>query len=161
MPKAWDILAPVPKRREKKSIHPRRPHNNSLWYILIMVILALAFVFGGAKMNLFSSSLSGQTSPIPSPTVTSSPNVLSIKILNSSGRFEEATKIRDLLVQNGYKIKTIETSVNSYDQTLIYYNGGFEDDAAKIANILKDYGAKTQKFSQKSTYDIAIIIGGK
>ena len=166
MAKIWDILPPPPRPAPKNKKTTSRKRVLSLWYLVILVVFSFVFIFGGswAKLKYFDN--------VPSPTPLSSPSSavvktqgnLSIKILNSTGRFEEATKVKEILTKNGFNVSATETAVNTYDQTIIYYNPTSttaEKYALQIADLLKSYNAKTQKFSQSSNYDIAIIIGGK
>lgn len=167
MPKIWDILPPPPRPAPKTKKTVSRKRSLSLWYLVILVVFSFVFVFGGswAKLKYFDNSPS---SPAPSASQSSSTaktqGNLSIKILNSTGRFEEATKVKDILTKNGFNVVATETAVNTYDQTIVYYtpnSPSVEKYALEIADLLKSYNAKTQKFSQSSSYDIAIIIGGK
>jgi len=166
--KIWDILPPPPRPAPKSKKTTARKRTLSLWYLVILVVFSFVFVFGGswAKLKYFDNISS--TSPTPSPSQNSQASKtqenLSIKILNSTGRFEEATKVKDILINKGFNVSATETAVNTYDQTIVYYtsnNSSTEKYALEIADLLKSYNAKTQKFSQGSSYDIAIIIGGK
>lgn len=166
MSKIWDILPPPPRPAHKIKQTPSRRKSLSAWYLVILVILSFVFVFGGsyAKLKYFDTTPGQSPSPAQSATAVKNQENLTVKILNSTGRFEEATKVKDILTKNGFKIAATETAVNSYDQTIVYYSPDnllTEKYALEIADLLKGYNAKTQKFSQSSSYDIAIIIGGK
>ena len=168
MAKIWDILPPPPRPVPKTKKTSSRKRSLSLWYLVILVVFSFVFVFGGsyAKLKYFDNTPSSSPSPIQSTTATApkTQGNLSIKILNSTGRFEEATKVKDILTNKGFKVAATETAVNTYDQTIVYYtpnSSSAEKYALEIADLLKSYNAKTQKFSQSSSYDIAIIIGGK
>jgi len=167
MAKIWDILPPPPRPIPKSKKATSKRKSLSALYLLILVIFSFIFVFGGswAKIKFFDNSTTASVSPSPaksSITVKTQANI-SIKILNSTGRFEEATKVKDILTKNGFNVSSTETAVNTYNQTIIYYipnDATVEKYALQIADLLKSYKATTQKFSQSSSYDIAIIIGG-
>lgn len=168
MAKIWDILPPQPKKAPSPKKAATKRRTLSVWYLLILIIFSFVFVFGGswAKLKYFDSSPTKSASPSLSPTAetTKTKGNLSIKILNSTGKFEEMTKVRDVLTKNGFSVSSTETAVNTYDSTIVYYNpnsASIEKYAQEIAGLLSSYSAKTQKFSQSSSYDIAVIIGGK
>lgn len=168
MPKIWDILPPPPRPAPKTKNTTSRKKSLSLWYLVILVVFSFVFIFGGswAKLKYFDNTASFSPTPSLSQNspATKTQGNLAIKILNSTGRFEEATKVKDILTNKGFNVASTETAVNTYDQTIVYYSptsATAEKYALEIADLLKSYSAKTQQFSQSSSYDIAIIIGGK
>ena len=165
MAKIWDILPPPPRPVPKSKKATSKRKSLSALYLLILVIFSFLFVFGGswAKIKYFDNTPSSSPSPIQSVISTKTQGNMTIKILNSTGRFEEVSKVKDILIKNGFNVSSTETAVNTYNQTIVYYNpndSAVEKYASEIADLLKSYKATTQKFSQSSSYDIAIIIGG-
>ncbi len=159
MPRGWDIIG---VRREQKTASAptktRKKGNCSGMLLLIALFLGSLLFFG--KLSQGNVTL---PNPISSPkeNETAQDGTPSIEVLNGSGRFEELGKVSSILTKAGHKVSKQETSLNSYDKTLVYYGPGFEEEATAIAGSLTDYQAKTQPFSNKSNYDIAVIIGSR
>lgn len=167
MAKIWDILPPPPRPIPKSKKATSKRKSLSALYLLILVIFSFIFVFGGswAKIKYFDNPPGASVSPTPAKSnlIEKTQANISIKILNSTGRFEEATKVKDILTKNGFNVASTETAINTYNQTIVYYSpndSAVEKYALEITDLLKGYKATAQKFSQSSSYDIAIIIGG-
>ena len=155
MSKVWDILPPRPKIRRTPHTPKKRRKNNLPFLFFLIILGAIVFLFyglerPGAKIN---------SSPQAAPPAASSPQNPKIKILNGTGEKEDLTKAQNALKEAGFRIETTENALNLYDQTIIYYEEGYENEAQKIAEILGDYQAKIQKFTKITNYDLLIVIG--
>lgn len=155
MSKAWDILPPRPKIRKTPQTPKKRRKNNLPFLFFLIILGAIVFLFyglerPGAKIN---------SSPLTAAPATSSPQGPKIKILNGTGEKEDLTKAQNALEKAGFPIDSTENALNLYDQTIIYYEEGYENEAQNIAEILGAYEAKIQKFTKITNYDLLIVIG--
>lgn len=169
MGKAWDIIPPRPSPRKSSSVsHKKTSKRSSFFFVLLILILIGAFLYVAGKETLInvdgiatsSPQSPSKTEPVTSPTLKTKSNLL-IKILNGSGHSEETDNVQALLKESGFKISKIENALNLYDQTIVYYQADQEQSAKDIAEVLKKYQAKTQKFSQETAYDIIVVIGAR
>jgi len=160
MSKAWDIIGR--KRETKKptaAVKKRTQYNCVFWLFVVLVFLGSMFFFGKLSESNFTIAPVKTTTPQSSPDLTNS--VLLINIVNGSGRFEETDKVTKAVKTAGFEVTKTETSINSYDTTIVYYKSGLSPQANQIAAQLSVYKPKVQQFSQSSSYDIAVIIGSK
>lgn len=170
MSRVWDILPPrkKPTKHERKEAK-KRSKGLTLFLSLIFIII-VAFIYFGANQNISVKTPPVAGSPqniVPTPTpteaISSGPlkdkTNLTIKLLNGSGQAEELSTTYKLLEDAGFKAQQTENTLNLYDQTIIYYQPSQEKYALQIAEILKKYQAKVQKFSQEAPYDLIVVIG--
>lgn len=162
MSKAWDIVGIKRERKKPTTATKKRSQNTCIfWLFIILVFLASAFFFG--KLSEGNFTITPVKTAAPSSLNQTSPqnNGLLIEVLNGSGRFEETDKVTAAVKAAGFGITKTETSINSYDKTIIYYKSGLLPQANQIAAQLSVYKPTVQVFSQPSSYDIAIIIGSR
>ncbi|KKQ90861.1 MAG: hypothetical protein UT15_C0003G0036 [Berkelbacteria bacterium GW2011_GWA1_39_10] len=166
MARVWDILPPKKRKLTKfERKEEKRRRKIGPWLFFILMVGAIIFI-ASASGN-FVPPISSTSNPVPansSPTVETVPTTktkqnISIKILNGTGRFEETDRIKKIVSDLGYEVKTTESALNLYDQTTVYYQLPSEEFATEITDGLKDFKAKSQKFTQETKYDIVIVIG--
>lgn len=174
MGKVWDIIPPPRRPRKYKRLAQKKSSKKAVFFFGLLVIIFLGAFLYEATKNPFSNvdsvsnsivTSSPQETPA-SPEVAISPTAktkgnLILKLINGSGHSEEKTNVEALLIKNGFKIAKTENALNLYEQTIVYYQAPQEKYAKDIATILERYQAKIQKFSQETTYDIIIVIGGR
>lgn len=122
-----------------------------------MAIIIGVFISGGQSQPI---NLNQTSNPAPIATVASKTSP-TIKLLNGSGKIEEADRIKKLLAQNDITVTKTENALSIYPETIIYYQSADELRAQEIAKILQEYQARNQPFSQPSSYDLIIVIGGR
>ena len=168
MSKIWDISPPRKKARLTPTIRRERRSNIS-WLFFLSLIAAFFIVFFGVSkfpqsnpnQPQATATLNNSTSlSSTSPEVKTQTNI-SLKLLNGTGRFEETDRVKKLLSDSGFKVSLTENALNIYDQTIVYYQGQYENYANNLAQVLKTYNPKIQKFTQSTQYDIVIVIGSK
>ena len=169
MSKVWDILPPKRKltKTERKEAK-KRSKGLTLFFGLIFLII-VAFIYYGASKNMTGATPQPalNITATPTPTSTSINNTgqlkdkkdLNIKLLNGSGFSEELDAVYKLLVDQNFVAQKTENTLNLYEQTIVYYQPSQEKYALEIAEILKKYQAKVQKFSQETDYDLIVVIG--
>ncbi len=100
----------------------------------------------------------------PSATETKTPEIdkstISIQILNASGQIGSAAIAQNILLNNGFKLITIDTADSVYNSTVIYYKNS-QDKAKMIADTLNDYQTSIEQSNELGDYDIWVIIGQK
>ena len=179
MPRAWDLLPPKPKT--KKIIKAQKKRKRIAPFAMAGFIALVAFIFALGVSEQWSLTLPSQTTssqpspPLksnlitkPSPSnpdikISSSPQIskLSIKILNGSGEPEKTVEVKKILFNAGYEVQTTENALNLYDQTLVYYQDKATEDVNKITELLTNYQATSQKFTQETKFDIVVVIGAE
>lgn len=159
MGRVWDIIPPT--RRPKKTAAPakKRSSQNAALFLGLLLIIILVFIFLNSLQNAPLSVNGLATSFPPTPTLDS--NEILIKILNGSGHSEETETVAKILEEANFKIAKTESALNLYDQTIIYYQEPRAKQAQEMADILKKYSPKIQKFSQSTAYDLIIVIGAR
>lgn len=170
MGKIWDIIPPgkKPKNHPHRSAARKKSNSPAVFFVLVIIIIVGIFLYSASQntpINIDGATTSSQqkapiVQPENSPTQKTRGQLL-IKILNGSGRSEEASKVTLVLSGLGFEVLKTENALSLYDQTTVYFEPGQEKYAQEIAQNLNDYQAKTQKFSQESPYDIIVVIGGR
>ena len=160
MSKIWDIIPPQKHPPKARTTPAKRSKNASLFFGLLIIAMVSFFVYAATKNTPVGTNKQTKTTPTSSANKESS-NELLIKVLNGSGRSEETAETIAILENIGFKVTKTESALNLYDQTIVYYEPSQEKNAKEIANSLAKFQAKTQVFSQDSTYDLIIVIGSK
>lgn len=173
MSRFFDIRPPRPKPAPPAA--HRRRNNGCGWFILIALVLIIGVLAWQVPLdNLISNGTK------PSSNTKTSPNnfelfddsgqsnltentVLSVRILNASGEDEPAEEAQKLLTDAGIKIEQIGTSVNIYEQTIVYHKKDQLAQGEKIENTLKTtFQTKLQESENLGgTYDVLVIVGQK
>ncbi len=159
MAKYWDIK----RRKKRKKITPTEKKErklNASWLFFLCLIGTFFIVFAGTSKKPENSE--PISSPVPSVTLSSttlSKAGLNIKFINGTGLFEELNKATTILSQNGYKANLTENALNTYPETIIYYEAPAERYAKDLESVLKYYKPKTRILSQDTIYDLIIVIG--
>lgn len=169
MSKVWDILPPKRKLTKTERKAAKKRSKGLTWFFALIFIIVVAFIYYGASKNLAGTNLQPTSNQAPTAIPTSTPisdtsqikdkKDLKIKLLNGSGQSEELDTTYKLLENNGFVPQKTENTLNLYEQTIIYYQPSQEKHALEIAEILKKYQAKVQKFSQETEYDLIVVIG--
>jgi len=87
----------------------------------------------------------------------------SIRIVNGNGKEGEASRIKKLLEDKGYKIESTGNATRSYDSSIVYYKTGKEELAKALADAIKgEYSAEVKNSdSTVGQYDAVIALGSK
>ena len=157
MAKAWDILAPRPKIKHTVHQQKRRQNKNLPFLFFLIILGAIVIFFFGLEKPSPQLNSSSSVINTASPS-TSGPK---IKILNGTGDNEILTTIKKTLEDADFEITATENALNIYEDSIVYYNEGFKDEAQKIADVLSEYEVQIQKFSKKTNYDLLVVIGQK
>lgn len=162
--KAWDLSARKKlTKREKK----RRKRSNVYFIFFLILITAFFIIFLGANKVTAPEAKTKTQTPIPANSTLESSlktqNKVTIKILNGTGRFEEAQNLQKVISDSGFTITTTENALNMYDQTIIYFQSPYENYANQILTIIRPFypNAKIQKFTSETKYDLVVVIGQK
>ncbi len=153
MAKAWDILAPRPK--VKRAVQKRRQNKNLPFLFFLIILGAIVIFFFGLEKPAPKLNNSSQIINTASPS-NFSPK---IKILNGSGDNQTLSTVKSTLEKANFEITAVENALNVYEDSIVYYNEGYQDKAQEIADILSDYKMQVQKFSKKTNYDLLVVIG--
>ncbi len=165
MARIWDIT-PRKKPRKLKPAEKKERRANISWFFFLAVVGAFFIVFFGASKIPPALETNPTSSPTPmikacpSPSAKTQTNA-TIKLLNGTGRVEEAQKVQDLLGKAGFRITATENALNLYPRTIVYYQPSFENYARDLTTVLKSYNPEAQKFTQDTQYDIVIVIGSQ
>lgn len=161
MGKAWDILPPTarPHKTHAKS-EKKRSKNCSLFFLICFIVVVGFFIFQISDYTPSGINGTETTKPAVIPNNNQSAET-SIKILNGSGKAEEASNVSSILTNAGYKVSKTENALNIYDKSIVYYQEPEKDKAEKIASLLKNYNAITQKFTQETSFDIVVVLSAR
>lgn len=150
--------------------------NIILMILLILIIAALigiGFVYRNAIIGVFSSKQATPTptpapasKEVPSPTKATGEvklDAYSITVLNGSGTAGEASKVKDLLTEKGFKVETIgNADTSDYEETVIQAKNSIERD---FLDSLKKALSETytldpvDSLSETNEADIVVTIG--
>lgn len=163
--KAFDILPPIIS--PKKSPSPKRKTKSS-GIFLFLLLLILAGIFVGQNMTSKPDSSSKPADQIQKPTDfelfsdTASSKLLKVRVLNASDKAIDEEKIKKLFTDD-IQIEQIGQASNRYDQTMVYYKKGQQNQGQKIADLLKaQYAPQLQESTNLADlYDVLVIIGQK
>lgn len=170
MSKAWDILPPRRKLTKSERKEAKKKSKGLSGFLTILFLIVIGFIYYGANKSLTTgtpaTAPTAKSTPTEKPTPapvnnsqTKDKKDLNIKLLNGSGQSEELTTAYKLLEDTGFKAQKTENTLNLYEQSIIYYQPSEEKHALEIAEVLKKYQIKIQKFSQETSYDLIIVIG--
>lgn len=163
MSRIWDIIPP-PRRPAPPKVRPSQKNRKSsslfLFFLFVVIVISVVFYAGGSSKNFQVNGLATQNpSGLASAPADNQTEQVAIKLINGSGQIEPGERAKKLLTEEGFAIAKAENALNLYDQTIIYYDINAEKTAREISGLLKDFQVNLQKLTQKSNYDIIIVIG--
>ena len=149
--------------------------------ILVATAAALFILFkeDGSTKDPNLSSTTATVEPSPSTTATESAEIAtpenpspeatfkytdeSIRIANGNGISGEASKIKGILEDRGYKVASVGNASRSYTESIIYFKTGQD----KLAEALKKDLDSEYKFTTEladqvvGSYDAVVVLGSK
>jgi hypothetical protein len=161
---------------------PKKKHLNFKLVILITLLTAIVVgVVAGAvyvflsKPNSESNAMQGSDSTLesPEPSITPEPSptptpvdiaTYKINILNGSGKIGEASKVGDLLEEDGFSIdSTGNASRYDYQETIIQTKEEISEEITSSISSLLTNAGYTPEFGdvldEDEDYDIIITVG--
>lgn len=182
-----------PEEDEKEDVFEQRPPSSSggvfylvLGIIALVVAVAVALYILYKDSNPTPASQASATAAVvksvntsitptsttsialstPSPatdTITFKYTNQQIRIANGNSISGEASKIKKVLEDAGFKVASIGNASRSYSESLVYYKTGQQDLAEALKNTIKNnYNATIKEDNAVvGSYDAVIVLGSK
>jgi hypothetical protein len=153
------------------SIHKKNRQSPLMWAVIMIVVAVItgAGLITLTKSTSIGSVISVKPTPTPSPAPSPTPQTLlkrediSIQVLNGGGQAGAATKMKNVLVEKGYKVTDVgNTDEYNYQNTEILIKSGKETALSLLKDDLKDtysLGTDSANLPADTAYDVRVIVG--